>query len=598
MSRTRPARRSAASSVAIAAWMRRRSAGPMSSYSVVRTIECVNSKPPSAALARSPAFGPQPGEPLGQSEVAQREPAEDGHHLRQLDVGGGAQEQPPQDRRRRTQVHGRCTGDEPGATAVDDDGAPVDERLRHLADEEGVAPAGVDHGVGHLIVERYADDGGRQRPGLLPVEGLEVDDGPPAVEGHPLAEPVELGGAVAESQSGDGEDREVGEADEQCRQRQRLAVGDVEVLEHQHDRSVVAHGADQPDGGGEHPRKVPGIGSVVAGSLDLGPEGVAATGDVPPEHQPGEHVAEHCERDAVVEIVCPTDHPRVGELLGPGDQLGDEPRLADAGLAADHQRRRRSALDALELLQGDLDVELASDERWRPSHNPPLAPKCRTALRNGNDRRGSPTARRRRFAGPMCREAPTTPIDRRGARCRHRDHEGYTPWTCRAIATTASTVSPTSSSATSRRGASWGRRSPSRSAARRWSTSGAATPIRSTIARGTRTPSASPCRRPRASRPWRRTSWPATVGSTSTSRSPRTGPSSPPPARSGCSSATCSPTRPASPPCATPSRPAGSTTGTTWSSAWPPSRRSGSPGPGTAITRSPSGSSSARWCAG
>jgi hypothetical protein len=110
-----------------------------------------------------------------------------------------------------------------------------------------------------------------------------------------------------------------------------------------------------------------GIGRFVFGSLDLGTQRIGAVGNGPLGHQPGEHVPEHGERDAVVEVVRPPHHDRVPELLGSAGQLGDKSRLADAGVAADQEGSRPPLLDALELLEGDRQVELASDERWRPS---------------------------------------------------------------------------------------------------------------------------------------------------------------------------------------------------------------------------------------
>jgi hypothetical protein len=250
--------------------------------------------------------------------MAEREPAEDGHQLGQLHVGGSAQEQPPQERGRWSQAHHRSAGDEAGTIAVDDDRAAVDERLRHLANEEGVAPAGVDHGVGQLRVRSRTDDAGGQSLALRPVEGLEVDDRAPAVERHPLPQPVELSRAGPGSQGGDGEDGEVGEADEQRRQRQRFAVGGVEVFEHHHHRCPGPHGLDEGDRGGEHRRQVLDIGGGVARLLDLSTQCVGAASDGTIGHQPREHIAEHGERDPVVEVVGPPHHDRVAALLGSG----------------------------------------------------------------------------------------------------------------------------------------------------------------------------------------------------------------------------------------------------------------------------------------
>ena len=83
--------------------------------------------------------------------------------------------------------------------------------------------------------------------------------------------------------------------------------------------------------------------------------------------QAGDHVAEDRVRDALVQVVGAAHQHRVPDLAGPGDQLGHQPGLADARLAPDQQRRRCAALDALELLQSDGQVQLPAHQ-WRHLH--------------------------------------------------------------------------------------------------------------------------------------------------------------------------------------------------------------------------------------
>ena len=135
------------------------------------------------------------GEALRQAEVVQREAAEHGHHLGQLEVVGGAEHEPAQQRGRPRQLRRGGAGHEPGPPVRDRHGPAVHQRLRHLTGEEGVAPAGPDHRVRQPVVELGPDHRGGERTGVGPVEGLEVDDRPPSVERHPLAELLELGGA-------------------------------------------------------------------------------------------------------------------------------------------------------------------------------------------------------------------------------------------------------------------------------------------------------------------------------------------------------------------------------------------------------------------
>ena len=224
--------------------------------------------------------GRQPGEAPRQAEVVQREAPEHGHHLGQLEIGGGAEHEPPQQHGRPRQLRRRSAGHEPGPPVRDRHGAAVHQRLRHLAGEEGVAPAGPDHRVRQPVVELGPDHRGGERPGVGPVEGLEIDDRPPTLERHPLAELLELRGAPAGPQGHHGEDGQAGEPDQQRGQSQRLAVGHVDVLEDEDQRSPVRQGPEQPGGRREHLGQVLGV-DLGAVALDGGAQPVRLVGAGP-----------------------------------------------------------------------------------------------------------------------------------------------------------------------------------------------------------------------------------------------------------------------------------------------------------------------------
>jgi hypothetical protein len=116
----------------------------------------------------------------------------------------------------------------------------------------------------------------------------------------------------------------------------------------------------------------------------------------------------------VIEVVGPTDEHAVTEMAGAIDELGDETGLADPGFAADEQRGWRATFDALQLLEGRREIQLAADE-W-----------CRLRVRMvpQNTCRGDPTTFARASEPTMTR------------------------WTSRASAMTGSRQSPTSSSGT------------------------------------------------------------------------------------------------------------------------------------------------------
>ena len=306
--------------------------------------------------------------------MVQREAPEHRHHLGQLEVGGGAEHEPPQQRGRARQLGRGSAGHEPGPTLRDRHSPAVDQRLRHLAGEEGIAPAGPDHRVGQPVVELGPDHRGGERPGVGPVERLEVDDRPPTLECHPLAELLELRGTPAGPQGHHGEDGQAGEPDQQRSQRQRLAVGHVDVLEDEDQRSPVRQGPEQPGGRREHLGQVLGVGLGDV-ALDGGAQPARRVRARVQRAEAGEEVTEGGERDAVVEVVGAADDHGVTQPAGLVRQLGDQARLPHAGLAADEERGRGPACAARQLLPGDRQVEVAPDQRRRAHrrHCPPSA---------------------------------------------------------------------------------------------------------------------------------------------------------------------------------------------------------------------------------
>ena len=178
-----------------------------------------------------------PGQPLHQRQVPQREPAEHRHHLRQLDIPAGTAEQPPQQPGPRPGRHHRGPRPQPGPPAVDGDRLGVRVRLDHLVGEERVAVAGREDGLGEPVVGRGGQHGGDQRLRLVPVQWFQVEGGAPAVVRHPFQQPLDLvavGGLRAQRHH--REHRYVGQPRQQRDQRDRLPVGDVQVLHHEQRR--------------------------------------------------------------------------------------------------------------------------------------------------------------------------------------------------------------------------------------------------------------------------------------------------------------------------------------------------------------------------
>ena len=248
-----PARRSAASSAAMAAWMRRRSAGPMSSYSVVANDRVGELVAPVAASGQQPRLDEaveRPGHrrrptwPMSRStsaEVAEREPTEDGH----APWPARRRRRCPTNSRRSSAVDGRRPTAGASATrrarpSVDDDGAAVDERLRRLAGEERVA-AGWPRTPRRSARRRARADDGRRPSAWVSCRssGSRSTTAPRPSNAICSTSRSRSVAPPPGSQRDDREHGHVGEPDEQAAERQGVAVGDVEVLEHQHRRSPV-----------------------------------------------------------------------------------------------------------------------------------------------------------------------------------------------------------------------------------------------------------------------------------------------------------------------------------------------------------------------
>jgi hypothetical protein len=89
----------------------------------------------------------------------------------------------------------------------------------------------------------------------------------------------------------------------------------MEVLQHEDERSPAREGPEQAGGRREHGGQLLGFGLRVM-PLHGGTQAVGLRRARPLGVEPGEEVAEHGERDAVVEVVSPADHHGVTELPG------------------------------------------------------------------------------------------------------------------------------------------------------------------------------------------------------------------------------------------------------------------------------------------
>jgi hypothetical protein len=189
----------------------------------------------------------------------------------------------------------------------------------------------------------------------------------------------------------------------------------VDVLEDEDQRSPARQGPEQPGGRREHLGEVLGVGLGVV-PLDGGAQRVGLVGAGPLRVEPGEEVAEGGERDAVVEVVGPTDDDRVTELAGLDRQLGDQARLPHAGLAADQQRGGGPACAARQLLSGDRQVEVAPDQRRRAHrrHCPPFAGSVGRGRAASACRHRGPGAVASVEAAAGIRESPSEDTERSG----------------------------------------------------------------------------------------------------------------------------------------------------------------------------------------
>ena len=295
------------------------------------------------------ALGEQAGD---EPEMAEREPGEHRHHLRQLHIDRRPGEQPPQQRRAGSQPGCRRADHEAGPPVAHHDRTALGERLRHLLREERVAVRRHVHRLGERVVGCGAENTGDQRSRLVAIERFEIEQGGAPFGGHGLDQPLDIG-LEARPQREDDEHRHIDQPCEQRRHRQRLAVGDVEVLEHDDRGAVRREGAAHHQAGRKHSLKL-----IVSMLVDGGAQLRAVVG-----WEPSEEIAEGGVRDPTVEVVGAAGDDTVPELASAAGKLGDEARLADAGLAAHEERDRRATLHPLQQLETDGQVELPPDQQ-------------------------------------------------------------------------------------------------------------------------------------------------------------------------------------------------------------------------------------------
>ena len=247
---------------------------------------------------------------------------------------------------------------------------------------ERVALAALEQAVGEVVGGRRVEDRGDLGGELVAAEALQpepVDAGRALELGQQRPQrmaPVQLVGAVGDDQR---QRLRARAAHEEGQEVARGLVGPVQVLEHQHDGLDAAEPLDQRQQRLEHARLVAAV-AVLRGGVrraelrhqlrERGARGGrqpvgdvgAALGQLAGDRAQRVDQRRVRDRGAAQLQAVADEHARAG-VAGAGFELGDEPALADAGLAGDEgeggNARRRAAERAVE--SGEL--VRAADER-------------------------------------------------------------------------------------------------------------------------------------------------------------------------------------------------------------------------------------------
>jgi hypothetical protein len=142
----------------------------------------------------------------------------------------------------------------------------------------------------------------------------------------------------------------------------------VDVLDEEHRRCLRAQRAEDLDGPRQDQREMRVSGrsarrrgriEALAERVDPGAKRAGGDGD------PSEQVAEEPVRDPMVELVGAAGDRSQPLLLTPSENLGGQPRLADAGVASDQQACGAAVPDLVQLVEREGELLLASDELRR-----------------------------------------------------------------------------------------------------------------------------------------------------------------------------------------------------------------------------------------
>ena len=274
------------------------------------------------------------------------------------------------------QVRGhRCTG-------------IVGQSRRQLLDEQRVAVGALDDAGHDLGGRRRVEQRAQQVGDVAGTEAveLEVACAPAGQLGRELAQRVPGRDVLAAVGADRAHGQRAGVAGDEGDQVERRAVGPVQVLEDQHDRTRRHEPLDDREeqleqtglpgrsgrpeahaarGAGRHRRRTAGSASTRSSEevTQRAERGGALLGrQVPVEG--AEHVHERCVRQApLLQVEALTDQHAGAVAPGLGAGLADEARLPHAGLATDEDHGALAALGAGVRVENDLEVARPPDER-------------------------------------------------------------------------------------------------------------------------------------------------------------------------------------------------------------------------------------------